>query len=106
MLLQKVKWVKGRDFIDGSPRYTFEGRDPAYTISRIQVVIYTKRERRFEHDSQSVKNYYYGSIFHIPTETGDTIGRFETVKEAKEETEKMFHYYCELFPEDTKALFF
>ena len=27
-----IKWVKGSDFMDGSPRYTFEGRDPALTL--------------------------------------------------------------------------
>ncbi len=102
----KIKWVKGEDFIDGSPRYTFEGRDPGYTLSPIQVVIYTERERRWSHDSQSVKNFYYVSIFHTPTETGDRLGRFNTVKEAKQEAEKIFIEYCELFPQDAKALFF
>ena len=42
----KVVWTKGADFTDGSPRYTFEGRDPATTYERFQVVIYTERERR------------------------------------------------------------
>ena len=41
----KVIWTKGTDFTDGSPRYTFEGRDPATTYERFQVVIYTERER-------------------------------------------------------------
>ena len=35
----KIVWTKGADFTDGSPRYTFEGRDPATTYERIQVVI-------------------------------------------------------------------
>lgn len=43
----KVIWTKGTDFTDGSPRYTFEGRDPATTYERFQVVIYTERERRY-----------------------------------------------------------
>ena len=25
---EKVQWTKGHDFMDGTPRYTFEGRDP------------------------------------------------------------------------------
>ena len=37
----KVVWTKGADITDGSPRYTFEGRDPATTYERFQVVIYT-----------------------------------------------------------------
>ena len=41
----KIVWTKGADFTDGSPRYTFEGRAPATTYERFQVVIYTERER-------------------------------------------------------------
>ena len=29
----KVVWTKGADITDGSPRYTFEGRDPATTMN-------------------------------------------------------------------------
>ena len=43
----KISWTKGADITDGSPRYTFEGRDPATTYERFQVVIYTERERRY-----------------------------------------------------------
>ena len=46
----KIVWTKGADFTDGSPRYTFEGRDPATTYERFQVVIYTERELRYAHD--------------------------------------------------------
>lgn len=98
------KWTKGYDFIDNSPRYTFEGRDPSYTASNIQVVIYTEKEREFSHDSRSVRNYYYGYVRHAPTETADTIGRFRTLKEAKAETEKLFEEYCKLFPDSVEAL--
>ena len=52
----KVIWTKGADFTDGSPRYTFEGRDPATTYERFQVVIYTERERRYTHDPGSLCN--------------------------------------------------
>ena len=34
---EKVQWTKGHDFMDGTPRYTFEGRDPATTYERFQV---------------------------------------------------------------------
>lgn len=57
----KVVWTKGADFTDGSPRYTFEGRDPATTYERFQVVIYTERERRYAHDPGSLCNHYLGS---------------------------------------------
>ena len=50
----KIVWTKGADFTDGSPRYTFEGRDPATTYERFQVVIYTEMERRYAHDPGSL----------------------------------------------------
>ncbi len=28
----KVVWTKGADITDGSPRYTFEGRDPRHDL--------------------------------------------------------------------------
>ena len=31
---EKVQWTKGHDFMDGTPRYTFEGRDPATTYEQ------------------------------------------------------------------------
>ena len=58
----KVVWTKGADFTDGSPRYTFEGRDPATTYERFQVVIYTEMERRYAHDPGSLCNHYYGYV--------------------------------------------
>ena len=91
------KWEKNFDFMDNSGRYTFEGRDPQNTLEDIKVVVYTERERKFQFDPKSVKNYYYGYVRHEPTETADTIGRFETLKKAKEETEKLFEEYCKLF---------
>ena len=58
----KVVWTKGADITDGSPRYTFEGRDPATTYERFQVVIYTEMERRYAHDPGSLCNHYYGYV--------------------------------------------
>lgn len=101
---KSIKWEKSYDFIDNSPRYSFEGRDPQVTVSDIEVVIYIERERKFPHDSSSVKNFYYGYVRHNPTETADSIGRFETLKEAKIETEKLFDLYCVDFPNDTMAM--
>jgi len=98
-----IKWSKGQDPFDGTPRYTFEGRDPSNTVSDITVVICSQYERKFRHDPASRKLYYYGYVQHTPSETADEIGRFETLKEAKQETEKLFKEYCELFPNDTEA---
>ena len=91
---QSVTWSKGSDFMDGSPRYTFEGRDPQNTIERFQVVVYTEREREFSHDNQK-RNFYYGYVRDNEKECGDTVGRFKTVKEAKAETLKLFNLYME-----------
>lgn len=58
----KVIWTKGADFTDGSPRYTFEGRDPATTYERFQVVIYTRLFLESPHHMQkSIDVFYYGS---------------------------------------------
>jgi hypothetical protein len=97
------KWTKGSDPFDNTPRYTFEGRDPSNTVSDIAVVIYSNYERKYSHDPSSRKLYYYGEVRHNPSETADRLGRFETLKEAKQETEKLFNEYCELFPNDIEA---
>ena len=91
-----VKWTKGYDFMDDSGRYTFEGRDPANTYERFQVVIYTEKEREFSHDSQSMRNYYYGYVRDNEKECADTI-RFKTLKETKEKTLDLFNKYMRLF---------
>jgi hypothetical protein len=93
----EVTWTKSGDFMDGSPRYTFEGRDPENTYERFQVVIYTERERKFPHDPSSRKNFYYGYVLDNDRECADTVGRFGTVKEAKAETLKLFNEYMVLF---------
>ena len=91
-----VQWTKGSDFMDGSPRYTFEGRDPENTIERFAVVIYTEREREYSHDSHTRK-FYYGYVTDRDRECADTVGRFRTLKEAKAETLKLFNEYITLF---------
>ena len=92
-----VKWVKRSDFMDGSARYTFEDRDPQDTYERFQVVIYSEREREYPHDSTSTRTFYYGYVRDNEKECADTIGRFKTLKEAKEETLKLFNEYMTLF---------
>ena len=72
----KVVWTKGADITDGSPRYTFEGRDPATTYERFQVVIYTERERRYAHDPGSLCNHYYGYVRDDKMECAETIGPY------------------------------
>ncbi len=92
-----VKWKKSLDFMDDSARYTFENRDPQDTYERFQVVIYTEREREWQHDSQSMRNFYYGYIRDNEKECADTIGRFKTLNEAKEQTLKLFNEYIKSF---------
>lgn len=92
------KWTKGYDWLDDSPRYTFENRDPSNTLETIRVVIYQEKEEEFK-GSGIKKPYYYGYVENYDKECGDTIGRFKYLKDAKRETEKLFDEYCKLFPE-------
>jgi len=94
----KKEWQKGYDFMDESPRYSFEGRDPQSTYETIRVVIYQEQEKEYSHDTKK-RSYYYGYVTNNEKECSDTIGRYRTLKQAKEETEKLFDEYCKLFPE-------
>ena len=38
--MTKHKWDKYTDFMDNTPRYSFEGRDPQDTYERFRVVVY------------------------------------------------------------------
>ena len=91
----KVIWTKGADFTDGSPRYTFEGRDPATTYERFQVVIYTERERRYAHDPGSLCNHYYGYVRDDKMECAETIGPYYSVREAKQKTLELFNSFVQ-----------
>jgi hypothetical protein len=91
-------WTKGYDYIDNSPRYTFEDRDPCNTLETIRVVIYQEMEKEYSHDTQK-RPFYYGMVENSDKETQDVIGRFRLLKDAKRETEKLFAEYCKLYPE-------
>ena len=93
----KVIWTKGADFTDGSPRYTFEGRDPATTYERFQVVIYTERERRYTHDPGSLCNHYYGYVRDDKMECAETIGPYYPVREAKQKTLELFNLFMQQY---------
>ena len=93
----KIVWTKGADFTDGSPRYTFEGRDPATTYERFQVVIYTERERRYAHDPGSLCNHYYGYVRDDKMECAETIGPYYSVREAKQRTLELFNLFMQQY---------
>ena len=94
----KVVWTKGADFTDGSPRYTFDGRDPATTHERFQVVIfYTERERRYAHDPGSLCNHYYGYVRDDKMECAETIGPYYSVREAKQKTMELFNLFMQQY---------
>ena len=83
----KVVWTKGADITDGSPRYTFEGRDPATTYERFQVVIYTERERRYAIQPKTIEELltsYSDDYFQLMTPCG-------FVDLTPSETEKLLH---------------
>lgn len=96
---QSVKWKKYSDWMDGSPRYTFESRDPQDTYERFQVVVYAERERANALDPSSARRVYYGYVRDNKKECADTIGPFCRVKEAKEKTLGLFNEYMELLKE-------
>ena len=96
----KILWEKSEDWIDGTPRYTIKGRDPQNSAADLQVVITTERKRKYSHDSKSVKNFYTGYVAYIPNEYSDYTEEFESIKEAKKETEKLFNEYIERFGYD------
>ena len=91
----KISWTKGADITDGSPRYTFEGRDPATTYERFLVVIYTERERRYAHDPGSLCNHYYGYVRDDKMECAETIGPYYSVREAKQKTLELFNSFVQ-----------
>ena len=93
----KIVWTKGADFTDESPRYTFEGRDPATTYERFQVVIYTERERRYAHDPGSLCNHYYGYVRDDKMECAETIGPYYSVREAKQRTLELFILFMQQY---------
>ena len=93
----KIVWTKGADFTDGSPRYTFEGRDPATTYERFQVVIYTERELRYAHDPGSLCNHYYGYVRDDKMECAETIGPYYSVREAKWRTLELFNSFVQQY---------
>ena len=93
----KIVWTKGADFTDGSPRYTFEGRDPATTFERFQVVIYTEMERRYAHDPGSLCNHYYGYVRDDKMECAETIGPYYSVREAKQKTLELFNSFVQQY---------
>ena len=93
----KVVWTKGADITDGSPRYTFEGRDPATTYERFQVVIYTEMERRYAHDPGSLCNHYYGYVRDDKMECAETIGPYYSVREAKRRTLELFNSFVQQY---------
>lgn len=97
-----LKWKKSIGS-DGFSCYAIEGHDASDKTAKIQVLIKSSRERECFRDSQSSRIFYYGCVLHRETESASTIGRFRTLKEAKEETLKLFEQYCEKFPIDATS---
>lgn len=94
--VEKVKWEKGSDFMDGSPRYTFGGRDPQDTLEDISVVIYATTEFEFHRVSETKRRFYYAYVCHRPTETVYESKRIMYLKDAKI---KALEFYNDLVSE-------
>ena len=97
---KSVKWKKYSDFMDNTPKYSFEGRDPENTLERFAVVIYTEIEPEYAHDIKSERNFYYGYVVDRDKERSDTVGRFKYLNEAKRETLNLFNDYMTLYLEE------
>lgn len=100
---EKVKWEKRSDFMNGSPRYTFENRDPATTLERFQVVIYCEREREYAYDPTSARRFYYGYVRDNEKEWADTVGPNRTLKQAKHDTLALFNLYMTEYQKEKES---
>ena len=100
---QRIQWIKCCDPFDGTPRYSFEGRDPSVTVSAIGVVITAERRRKYAHDPKSSKLFYTGYVCHREKESADYTKEYEHLKDCKAATEALFQVYCQAYPDDTKA---
>lgn len=89
----KVKWEKGQDFMDGSPRYTFGGRDPQDTLEDIALVIYAEQEFEFFRVSETKRRFYYVYIIHRPSETVYQSKRMKFLKNAKKDALEQFNKF-------------
>ena len=90
-----MKWNKGTDFMDNTPRYTIPHHCPETSIADITIVIYQEKVVIIKGFPKEKR--YFGQVRHCPSETMDTIGGFKLLKEAKMETEKLFREYRVIF---------
>lgn len=95
----KKRWTKGYDPFDQTPRYTFEGRDPSYTMSTIEVVIWCEKVSDYGYGAPYHREYF-GSVFNSKTECGDKVGGYRKLSDAKKAVEELFDEYVKLFPDD------
>ncbi len=84
-----VKWVKGEDPFDGSPRYSIEGRNPGSSYERVTAVIV--QEKEYNEFTFRKEPRYYGSVYDNKAEYAIDVGPFRAVKDAKVATEQAFH---------------
>lgn len=78
---EAAKWVKGEDWLDGSPRYSIEGRDPSSTLERISVVVVTEREAGYRTGPKH--RVYYAEVQDRDAEHVWRWGPYRSVKKAK-----------------------
>lgn len=93
-----VVWMKTRDFMDGSPRYSFDNREYGSSYHKIQLVItkgdwYNNITRRHE-------KRYTVTVCHVPTETLDRIEGIKYLKTAQDRCVALFNRYVEKFGRD------
>ena len=88
---RKIKWLRGVDWLDGTPRYTIEGHgDLSYTdVPFVGVVIYQEREREYRGGPK--RPVWYGVVRECHREHEVIIGPCRYLKHCKQKTEREFH---------------
>ena len=74
-------WRKGEDWLDGTARYSIEGRDPSDTIERISCIVYV--EHVTPRRGEPKKRVYYASVVDNRDEHEYRYGPFRLLKDAK-----------------------
>ena len=95
----QYKWTKGFDFIDNSPRYTFDDRLPENNDNdRISVVIAQNTISVFGVEEK----FYECHVSITDLEIADSYYRIKYLKDAKRLAIELFEEYCKIYPQNIK----
>jgi hypothetical protein len=83
-----MKWTKGFDPFDDSPRYSFEGRDPQISLDKIQVVII--QENYYPYVSAKREKRYVGHVINTEIEHEYQTKPYRKLADCKLDVEKYY----------------